>query len=117
MCRVLRLTAIEYHLSVHLEEEIFTAYVGHDTQARYMSKAPLPDYFPIYGFMLRVFQEYRSGTDIFEPGTPLILQPLTPVGRACEAPSAAQLIALLRRCERRLAETHPHGLEVRWISS
>jgi 7-carboxy-7-deazaguanine synthase len=40
----------------------------------------------------------------FDPLIPLILQPLTPAGSVRETPSAAQLVALLRRCERVLPE-------------
>jgi organic radical activating enzyme len=38
------------------------------------------------------------------PATPLILQPVTPVGRVRETPSAARLLAWLRRCRAQLPD-------------
>lgn len=47
------------------------------------------------------------------PGTPLILQPVTPFGAVKTRPDAARLLAVLRRCEQRvhdvrlIPQTHP----------
>jgi organic radical activating enzyme len=39
-----------------------------------------------------------------DPSTPLVLQPVTPIGRVREVPSAERLVSLLRRCEAVLPE-------------
>ena len=59
---------IKCHLSINFKEKVLTAYIGYYTQARKIIQPPFSCYFPVDSFVLRVFEECRTGANIFKLG-------------------------------------------------